>query len=50
VPEPNDFEVEVANEKPKRHKSPGIDQIPEEFIKAWGRIISLRSINLLILL
>jgi hypothetical protein len=28
VPKPNDSEVEMAIEKLKRHKSPGIDQIP----------------------
>jgi len=28
VPEPNAFEVEMAIEKLKSHKSPGIDQIP----------------------
>jgi hypothetical protein len=39
VPEPSAFEVEMANEKLKRHKSPGIDQIPAELIKAGGRII-----------
>jgi len=34
VPEPSAFEVEMAIEKLKSHKSPGIDQIPEELIKA----------------
>jgi hypothetical protein len=29
----------MAIEKVKRHKSPGIDQIPGELIKAGGRII-----------
>jgi hypothetical protein len=33
------FEIEMAIEKPKRHKSPGIDQIPAELIKAEGRTI-----------
>jgi hypothetical protein len=37
VPEPSDSEVEMAFEKLKRHKSPGIDQIPAELIKAGGR-------------
>src|SRR5215510_6218451 len=37
VPEPNALEVELAIEKLKSHKSPGIDQIPEELIKAGGR-------------
>jgi len=34
VPEPGAFEVETAIEKPKRHKSPGTDQIPAELMKA----------------
>jgi hypothetical protein len=34
VPEPSDSEVEMAIEKLRRHKSPGIDQIPAELIKA----------------
>jgi len=33
------FEVELAIEKVKNHKSPDIDQIPAELIKAGGRII-----------
>ena len=32
VPEPSATEVELAIEKPKNHKSPGIDQIPAELI------------------
>ena len=39
VPEPSAFEVELAIEKLKGHKSPGIDQIPAELIKAGGRTI-----------
>jgi hypothetical protein len=39
VPEPSAFEVQMAIEKLKRHKSPGVDQIPVELIKAGGRII-----------
>jgi len=39
VPETSAFEVELAIEKLKSHKSPGIDQIPEELIKARGRTI-----------
>jgi predicted site-specific integrase-resolvase len=39
VPELSAFEVEMAIEKLKRHKSPGIDQIPAELIKAEGRTI-----------
>ena len=34
VPEPSAVEVEMTVEKRKRHKSPGIDQIPAELIKA----------------
>ena len=33
------FEVDIAIEKLKRHKSPGIDQIPKQMIKAGGTII-----------
>ena len=37
VPEPSASEVELATEKLKKsHKSPGIDQIPAELIKAGG--------------
>jgi hypothetical protein len=39
VPEPSASEVEMATGKLKRHKSPGIDQIPVELIKAGGRAI-----------
>jgi hypothetical protein len=39
VPEPSAFEVEMAIEKLKRHKSPGIDQIPAELIKARSSIL-----------
>src|SRR5215469_9436271 len=39
VPEPSAFEVELAIAKLKNHKSPGIDQIPAELIKAGGRTI-----------
>jgi hypothetical protein len=39
VPEPSAFEVEMAIEKLKRHKSLGTDQLPAELIKAGGRII-----------
>ena len=34
VPEPSAFELAI--EKLKSHKSPGIDQIPAELIKAGG--------------
>jgi hypothetical protein len=39
VPELSAFEVEMAVEEPKRHKSPGIDQIPAELIKARCRTV-----------
>jgi len=41
VPEPSAAEVELAIDKLKSHKSPGIDQIPAELIKAGGRTICL---------
>ena len=39
VPEPSAFEVQLAIEKLKSHKSLGIDQLPAELIKAEGRTI-----------
>ena len=39
VPEPSAFEVELAIGKLKCHKSPGIDEIPAELIKAGGGTI-----------
>ena len=39
VPGPSAFEVELAIEKLKSHKSPGVDQIPAELIKEGGRTI-----------
>jgi len=39
VPEQSTLEVEMATEKPKRNKPPGIDQTPAELIKARGRKI-----------
>jgi hypothetical protein len=39
VLEPSAFEVEMATEKLKRHKSPGTDQIPADLIKAGSRTI-----------
>ena len=39
VPEPSALEVEQAIEKLKIHKSPGIDQIQAELIKAEGSTI-----------
>ena len=39
MPASNAFDVEMAIEKLKSHKSPGIDQIPVELIKAGVRTI-----------
>jgi hypothetical protein len=39
VPESSVLEVELVIENLKSHKSPGIDQIPAELIKAGGRTI-----------
>ena len=39
VPEPSAAEVELAIDKLKSNKSPGIDQIPAELIKARSRTI-----------
>ena len=39
----------MAIEKLKSHKSPGIDQISAELIKAGGEQLTMRSINLLFL-
>jgi hypothetical protein len=37
VTETNAFEFELAIVNLKSHKSPGINEIPSEFIKAGGR-------------
>ena len=39
VPEQSALYFEITVGKMKRHKSPGIDQIPTELIKAGGRTI-----------
>ena len=49
VPETSAFEVKVAIEELVRHKSPGIDQIPAELIKAVLEQFDMRPINLLFL-
>ena len=46
--EPSAFEVELAIEKLKSHKSPGIDQIPAELIKAGGITIHYEIHKLII--
>jgi hypothetical protein len=48
VPEHRAFELEMAIEKLKRHKSPGIDRIPSELFKLGGRKIR-SEINKLII-
>ena len=48
VPEPSASEVELATDKLKSHKSPGIDQIPAELFKAWGRTICYETHKLII--
>ena len=49
VPEPSAFEVELAIDKLKNHKSPGTDEIPAELIKAGVEHCAWRFINLLLL-
>jgi len=46
---PDHFEIVMAIDKLKRHKSPGSSQIPAELIKAGVEQFALRSIDLLIL-
>jgi len=41
VPEPSAYEFGLAIDNQKSHKSPGIDQISAELIKAGGRTICL---------
>jgi len=48
VTEPSASEVELAIEKLKSHKSPGIDQIPAELIKAGGKTIRCEIHKLII--
>ena len=48
VPEPSAFEVELAIEKLKSHKSPGTVQIPAKLIKARGRKIRYKIHKLII--
>ena len=45
MPEPSASEVERAIEELKRHKSPGTDQIPTEFLKYGLGQFALRSIQ-----
>jgi len=48
VPELSVFEFELAIEKLKGHKSPGIDQTPAELIKTWCRTIRYEIHKLII--
>ena len=48
VPETSAFEFELVIENLKSHKSPGIDQIPAELIKAMGRTILYDTHKLII--
>ena len=48
MPEPSTFKFELATEKLKSHKSPGIDQISKEMIKAGGRTIPYEIHKLII--
>jgi len=50
VPETSAFDVELAIQKLKRYKSPGIDEVLVELIKAGGEQFTPRFIDLLILL
>jgi len=45
VPEPSAFEVELAIEKLRSHPSPGVDQIPVEWIKAGVEEFTMTSIT-----
>jgi len=47
VPEVSALEDEMAIENLKRHKSPGIDQIPAELIKGGGRTICYENHKIL---
>ena len=48
VLEPSASEVELANEKLKSHKLPGVEQIPGEMIKAGGKTIHCEIHKLII--
>ena len=48
VHEQSAFEVELVIEKLKSHKSPGIDQIPADLIKAGGRTIRYQIHKLIV--
>ena len=48
VPEPSASEVELVIEKPKSHKSTGIDQTPAELFEAGGKTIRCEIHELII--
>jgi hypothetical protein len=48
VPEPNAFEVELAIDELKSHKTPGIDEIPAELINTGVEQFAGIFINLLL--
>jgi hypothetical protein len=47
VPQPSAFDVEMAIEKQRKHKSPGTDQIPAKLIKAGGRTLHSKTHKLI---
>jgi hypothetical protein len=47
VPEPSAFDIEMATEILKRHKSPGVDSITAELFKAGGRIFHFETHKLI---
>ena len=49
VPEPSAVGVELAIEKLKSHKSPGINKIPAKLLKVGDKKFAMRSINVLFL-
>jgi hypothetical protein len=48
VPEPSASEVEMAIEKLKRHKSPGVDEILADTIETRGRTVHYEIHKLII--
>ena len=48
MPEPSAFQVDLAIEKFKSHKSPGVYQIPAELIKEAGRTIPYQIHKLIV--
>ena len=48
VPEPSAFEIELAIEEIKSHKSPGIVQIPAELVKVGSGTIRFEIHKLII--